>query len=122
MKKQDVLGPFEHLVLSAVLECEKEYGMKIHQKVEELGKRKVKLPSVYVTLDRLEEKGYVRSWFGNATPDRAYRRAKFYKMMPAGEKVLAFSAETSQLLANTWWEWVKRTAKAKKQKVPEPIR
>jgi PadR family transcriptional regulator PadR len=122
MKKQDTLGQFEQLVLTATLKCDKDYGMKIHQMVEELGKRKVKLPSVYVTLDRLEEKGYVRSWWGDATPERAYRRAKFFKVLPAGEKVLAASAETSQVLANTWREWLKQQiALAKNKKAKQPV-
>ena len=126
MKKQDTLGQFEHLVLSATLKCDRDYGMKIHQMVEELGKRKVKLPSVYVTLDRLEEKGYVRSWWGDATPELAYRRAKFFKVLPAGEKVLAYSAETSQTLADVWREWAKKMGlvpnKKQKEKQPVPIK
>ena len=55
MKRTDALGQFEQLVLTAVLlRQQKAYGIAVHEKVEELRERRVKLPSVYVTL---EEKG-----------------------------------------------------------------
>src|SRR5580698_2825528 len=99
MKKKDVLGQFEQLVLTAVLLCgEDAYGMAIHGNVERLGDRIVKLPSVYVVLDRLEEKGYVKSWLGNSTPERGNKRSRYFRMLVAGERALADSAATSERL------------------------
>jgi len=49
MKKTDALGQFEQLVLTAVLLCgEKAYGMAVHEKVEELGERRVNSYSTFV--------------------------------------------------------------------------
>ena len=59
MKKVDSLGQFEQLVLAAVLALgDDAYGVTIHAKIEELAHPKsVGLGAVYVTLDRLEDKG-----------------------------------------------------------------
>ena len=43
------LGQFEQLVLTTVLLCgEKAYGMAVHEKVEELGERRVNSYSTFV--------------------------------------------------------------------------
>ncbi len=111
MKKKDVLGQFEQLVLTGVLLCgDDAYGMAVHGKVEQLGDRPVKLPSVYVVLDRLEHKGYVKSWIANATPERGNRRSRYFRMLVGGERALADSAATSQRLMTAW-----KTAKWFKQ-------
>jgi Transcriptional regulator PadR-like family len=46
---------------------ENSYGMTIHEQVEKLaeGERTVSLGSCYITLDRLEQQGYVKSWFSD---------------------------------------------------------
>ena len=40
--------------------------------------------AVYTTLDRLESKGFLKSWVGDPTPQRGGRRRKFYALRPAG--------------------------------------
>src|SRR5437763_9021569 len=96
-KNKDLLGQFEQLVLTAVLLCRgNAYGIAVHEKVEELGDRKVKLPSIYVTLDRLEDKGYVKSWFGDPTPERGGRSKRYFRVLVAGERALADSVATAQ--------------------------
>jgi len=112
MKKTDALGQFEQLVLTAVLLCgEKAYGMAVHEKVEELGERRVKLPSVYVTLDRLEEKGYVKSWLADPTPERGGRRKRYFRLLAAGERAMAESGATAQRILDSWRtaKWPSRT-------------
>ena len=65
MAKQqpDSIGQFEQLVLTAVLSLKDDaYGVSIHAKAAELAKPKaVSLGAVYVTLDRLEDKGLISS-------------------------------------------------------------
>ena len=47
--RTDALGQFEQLVLTTVLLCgEKAYGMAVHEKVEELGERRVNSYSTFV--------------------------------------------------------------------------
>ena len=44
--------------------------------------------AVYTTLDRLESKGFLKSWVGDPTPQRGGRRRKFYALRPAGVAAL----------------------------------
>ena len=69
MAKPDSLGQFEQLVMTAILaRREDAYGVTIHSKVEELARPKaVSLGAVYVTLDRLEDKGLIASWLSDPT-------------------------------------------------------
>ena len=96
-KKTDALGQFEQLCLTAVvLLRDNAYGIPIHEKVEELGKRRVLLPAVYVTLERLEEKGYLTSSFTDPTPERGGRSKRMFQLTSAGERALKESAATAQ--------------------------
>src|ERR1035438_6837857 len=88
MAKGDNLGEFEQLILTALMILrENAYGMTIHEQMEKLasGLRLVSLGAVYTTLDRLEKKGYVRSWFGGATEERGGRSKRFFKITGSGE-------------------------------------
>ena len=75
MANPDSIGQFEQLVLTAILTRRDDaYGVTIHSKVEELASpRPVSLGAVYVTLDRLEDKGLVKSWLSDPTPERGGR-------------------------------------------------
>jgi len=96
-KKTDALGQFEQLCLTAVVLLRDDaYGIPIHQKVEELGERRVLLPAVYVTLERLEEKGYLTSSFTDPTPERGGRSKRMFQLTSAGERALKESAATAQ--------------------------
>src|SRR6516162_4585218 len=88
MGQPDSLGQFEQLILSAVAVLgDKAYGVTIQEKVEQLADRKPASPgAVYVTLDRLEDKGLVRSWLADPTPERGGRRKRYYEVQAAGEK------------------------------------
>jgi DNA-binding PadR family transcriptional regulator len=69
MKGRQLLGEVEQLVLLVILRLGSgTYAVPIR---EELRRAGVDLSrgSVYVTLDRLERKGYVRSWFDDPTPE-----------------------------------------------------
>lgn len=88
MAKGDYLGDLEQLVLTSVMLLGREaYGMTIHEKVEELaeGFRAVSLGSAYTTLERLEQKGYVKSWFSDPTPERGGRAKKYFEITASGE-------------------------------------
>jgi len=91
MAKGDHLGEFEQLILTALMILrENAYGMTIHEEVEKLaaGFRVVSLGACYTTLDRLEQKGHVRSWFGGATDERGGRSKRFFEITGSGEKAL----------------------------------
>jgi PadR family transcriptional regulator, regulatory protein PadR len=90
----DVLGQFEIYVLTAVLQSgEQAYGMTIHEAVEKLiAPRFVAIGAVYTTLNRLEKKGFIDSFFGDPTPARGGRAKKFYRLNAAGRDALVFAA------------------------------
>src|SRR5881296_3700294 len=82
MANADSLGQFEQLVLTAILSLREDaYGVTIHAKVGELAHPKaVSLGAVYVTLDRLEDKGMVSSWLSDPTPERGGRAKRCYRL------------------------------------------
>jgi PadR family transcriptional regulator PadR len=97
----ETLGQFEQLVLTAVLTLgDAAYGAAIHTSVTELGGGKpVNLGSVYVTLDRLEDKGYLSSKFADPTPERGGRAKRFFRIRSAGERALRESLATARRLS-----------------------
>ena len=97
MPRVDFLGQFEQLVLTAILVLrDNAYGVTIHEKVEQLAEPKeISLGAVYVTLDRLEDKGLVKSWMSDPTPERGGRAKRFFQLEPRGERALQEAARAS---------------------------
>jgi DNA-binding PadR family transcriptional regulator len=97
-KSKPVLGDFEQLVLLGVLRLDdRAYGAAIRQEIHARSGRDVSINAVYTTLDRLEGKGFLRSWVGEPTAQRGGRRRKFYAATPAGVAAvrLAYRALTA---------------------------
>jgi DNA-binding PadR family transcriptional regulator len=88
MSKGQYLGEFEQLVLLAVMRVENAYGVPIRQEIEQRTGRSAAIGAVYATLDRLEEKGFVRSWSGEATGERGGRAKKHFAATGAGVAAL----------------------------------
>jgi PadR family transcriptional regulator PadR len=88
-KSKPVLGDFEQLVLLGVLRLgEDAYGAAIRQEIHARSRRDVSINAVYTTLDRLEAKGFLRSWAGEPTAQRGGRRRKFHALTPSGVAAL----------------------------------
>jgi DNA-binding PadR family transcriptional regulator len=108
MAKTDSVGQFEQLVMTAILTLgEEAYGVTIHAKVTELGRPKpVSLGAIYVTLDRLEDKGFVTSWLSEPTAERGGRARRCYRLEALGERALQESAATAKrvwdVIAEVW--------------------
>jgi PadR family transcriptional regulator PadR len=101
MKQQkDYLGHFEEIVLLTVLRIEgNAYGTKIRQTIAEVTGRDVSIGAIYATLDRLERKGYVKSWQGEATPERGGRAKRYFRVESAGRQALNDTSEVRNRLA-----------------------
>jgi PadR family transcriptional regulator PadR len=85
-----VPGEFEQCVLVALFRLGPDaYGAGIRRDIESRTGRNLAISAVYVTLDRLEDKGFVRSRIGEPTPQRGGRRRKHYALLPAGRRALA---------------------------------
>src|SRR6266446_1171245 len=85
MTGRDHLGEFEHVVILAVLRLgDRAYGVTVRQEIEYRIKREVSIGAIYATLDRLEAKGYVKSQFGDPTPERGGRSKRFFRVSAKG--------------------------------------
>src|SRR5438309_11427888 len=108
------IGQFEQMVMTAILSLRDEaYGVSIHEKIQRLAKpRKTSLGAIYVTLDRLEDKGYVKSWLTDPTPERGGRSKRCYHLEALGERALQESAATARRI----WETVEEALNGRRPK------
>jgi len=83
------LGEFEELVLLTVAALNNQaYGISIKDEIENRGKRKISIGSLHSTITRLQEKGYLESKLGNATPERGGRSKRFFFLTHEGKVAL----------------------------------
>lgn len=88
MGRGEHLGEFEALVLTAVVRAgQGANGTAIYREIGERSGRDPSLPSVHVTLRRLEEKGLLVSDTGDPSP-RGGRPQRYYRLTPAGVRSL----------------------------------
>ncbi len=89
MPKGSHLGDLEELVLLAVRGLgDDAHGGRIRDELKSLAGRAVSISTVYVTLMRLEEKGYARSWKGESFASRGGKAKRHYEVSPEGLRVL----------------------------------
>lgn len=110
MPNRNSLGEFEHMLLAAVIRLgEDAYGASILEEIEEQTGRRVPSGSLYVTLDRLERKGLIRSRAGEPEPGRGGRPKRFVRITPQGVKAVR---EVRQGMLNLWAGIEKRLEEA----------
>ncbi|MBO3698835.1 PadR family transcriptional regulator [Roseivirga sp. E12] len=98
--KGNYLGEFEELVmLTCAILKDEAYGINIVQEIKARMDRSVNLSAVHVTLYRLEDKGFVRSFYGGATSQRGGRRKRIFQLTSLGVKLLQQVNEKRQ---NLW--------------------
>ena len=89
MPKGSHLGDLEELVLLAVLRLGGDaHGAAIRSELRARAARSVSISTIYVTLMRLEEKGYASSWKGEPTAERGGKAKRHYGVSPAGVEAL----------------------------------
>ena len=89
MARSGYLGEFEQIVLLAVLRLgDSSYGVPIRHEIEARTGRSLTVGSLYSALERLEEKGFVASHYGDPTPERGGRSRRYFKIRPLGLRVL----------------------------------
>ena len=89
------LPPKEALILELLVRADGMYGLEL---VAASGRR-LKRGTVYVTLGRMEEKGYVRARVEPAPPDAGGLPRRVYEATPFGRRVLGAWAHIAQQLA-----------------------
>jgi PadR family transcriptional regulator PadR len=85
-----MLGEFEYLLLSAAARLgDDAYGAAIRQEIERNTGRRCSVGALYTTLDRLQKKGFVKTWMGDATPERGGRPKRMVRLTAKGSKEAA---------------------------------
>lgn len=88
------LGEFEELVLLTIASLVSEaYSVSICDALTKTTKRPAKLGVVHAVLNRLEEKGLVKSKLGEATKTRGGKRKRFYSVTAPGKTALVKAKE-----------------------------
>jgi DNA-binding PadR family transcriptional regulator len=83
------LGEFEQMVLLAIAHLREDcYGIPIVDEIERRTGRSVARAAVYVTLRRLEDKGFISSWMGDPTPERGGKGRRYVKLAAKGATAL----------------------------------
>lgn len=86
---KESLGNFEEVVmLTVAILYENAYGISIKDEMEERLGRTVSVGAMRTALSRLEKKGLVSSYLGEAEAVRGGKRKRYYKVTPYGKTVL----------------------------------
>ena len=111
MSLREHLGEFEQIALLAVLRLgQNSYGVPVRREIENRTGRTVTVGALYRTLDRLEKKGYVTSWFSDPVPERGGRSKRYFRVEPLG--IRALNVSHRDLMA--MWEGVDLRPSSKK--------
>ena len=88
------IGEFEEIVMLTVGILHGEaYGVAIVDEMEKRLDRKVSIGALQIVLRRLEEKGYLKSEFGEATKVRGGKRKRFFTLTTLGSRVVRENKE-----------------------------
>ena len=94
-----ILGEFELVVLLTLLRLGNgTWGAAVRRDLQERTGRDLPVSVVYVTLQRLEKKGMVRSYVGEPTAERGGRRRRHYLIDTQGEQAVGRSYRTLKKL------------------------
>jgi PadR family transcriptional regulator len=80
-----MLGEFEYALITAAAGLgEGAYGAAIREEIEATTGRKCSIGALYTTIERLENKGLLKTWMGEATPERGGRAKRMVRVTPKG--------------------------------------
>ena len=106
MKKYP-LGEFEEVVMLTVgILYQKAYGVSIKKEIEDRLSRKVSVGALQSALQRLEKKGYVRSYEGEPTKKRVGRPKRYFEITMTGKEALEYTRNTR----NELWRAIPKPA------------
>lgn len=80
-----MLGEFEYLMLTAASRLgDGAYGAAIRQEIEAATGAACSIGALYTTLDRLERKGFIKTWMGEPSPERGGRPKRMVRVTAKG--------------------------------------
>lgn len=101
-----MLGEFEYLLLTASMRLgENAYGAAIRQEIEDATGRQCSIGALYTTLDRLEQKGLIKTQMGDPTPERGGRSKRMVRVTAKGIKAAGdFYGAVRRVSRGVSWE------------------
>lgn len=94
MKKYP-LGEFEEIVILTIGILNNEaYSVAIKDEIETRLSRSVSMGALHTALRRLEDKGYLKSFDGESTPERAGRPRRYFEITAMGKKAMHYVKTT----------------------------
>src|SRR5215831_8643977 len=90
----------QHLLLAIIGLHPNAYGLSIQEYIKDRTGREPSTGSIYASLDRLEEKGFVKSRQGEATPERGGKRKLHFTITGSGQHTLRESLQAIQSLSH----------------------
>jgi len=96
----------QHAMLAIVALHGNAYGISIQDHINRKAGYEPSVGSLYAALDRLQEKGFIRTKQGEATRERGGRRKLYFSVTAPGQKVLreSLKAVSSLSRAARWQE------------------
>ena len=80
-----MLGEFEYLLITAAATLgEQAYSAAIQREIATATGKRCSIGALYTPIDRLESKGLLRTWMGEATPTRGGRAKRMVRVTPKG--------------------------------------
>jgi PadR family transcriptional regulator PadR len=80
-----MLGEFEYLLITAAAGLgDGAYGAAIREEIETSTGRTCSIGALYTTIERLETKGLLKTWMGEATAQRGGRAKRMIRVTPKG--------------------------------------
>lgn len=102
---QKTLGEFEEVVLLIVAILNGDaYSVSIITEIDHRLNRNVSLGAIQTVLKRLENKGLLKSEFGEATNERGGKRKRLYEVTAEGQKII----DQIRVQRNSLWEAIPR--------------
>jgi PadR family transcriptional regulator len=93
----------EQVVMLAIMRKHPNaYGVSIYEELAERLQKEVAMATIYATLEKLEDKGFIKCRRGEATAERGGRAKMFYELTGKGQAALNVSLSAlGRLLAGT---------------------
>src|SRR5271155_889804 len=100
-----MMGEFEYLLITAAARLgEEAYGAAIRREIEEATGTRCSIGALYTTLDRLQIKGLVKTWMGEATTQRGGRAKRMVRVTAKGvQAATSFYRAVTRLSRDVSW-------------------
>jgi DNA-binding PadR family transcriptional regulator len=82
-----MMGEFEYLLITAAASLgENAYGAAIREQIEATTGHRCSIGALYTTIERLEKKGLLTTWMGDASPQRGGRAKRMVRVTGKGAR------------------------------------